>query len=101
GQSPGCKAHRLGYKMVWARRRRVEQTAYGTITCMKTIFAALLLGAVLSTVPMVPFAADAAPRPAARIAQDLCAGCHGPNLVGANAPNLLDSIWIHGGTDAD
>lgn len=42
----------------------------------------------------------AAPRPAARIAAEMCAGCHGPNLVGAAAPNLLDSIWVHGADDA-
>ena len=56
--------------------------------------------AMFPAVPLVGAEATA-PRPAARIAQELCAGCHGPNLVGANAPNLLDSIWIHGSSDAD
>ncbi len=45
--------------------------------------------------------AVAAPRAAAQIAAELCIGCHGPNLVGGNAPNLLDTIWVHGSTDAD
>ncbi len=50
-------------------------------------------------------AADAptstAPRTAAQIAAELCIGCHGPNLAGGNAPNLLDTIWEHGSSDAE
>ena len=68
---------------------------------------ALLLSLIfgLSLSPLLrgaetPAAPPAAPRPAARIATELCAGCHGANLVGAVAPNLLDTIWVHGSDDA-
>lgn len=27
-----------------------------------------------------------------------CASCHKPDLTGAIGPNLLDKVWIHGGT---
>ena len=69
---------------------------------MKTNTNAFVLAGVLAGFTLVSaFAQDAAPRPAARIAQELCVGCHGVNLVGGSAPNLIDSLWIHGATDAD
>jgi cytochrome c553 len=69
---------------------------------MKNTTSALLLGAALvSASALSQVAADTTSRPAARIAQDLCAGCHGPNLVGGSAPNLIDSIWVHGSSDED
>jgi glucose/arabinose dehydrogenase len=69
---------------------------------MKNTTSALLLGASLvSASALSQVAADTTSRPAARIAQDLCAGCHGPNLVGGSAPNLIDSIWVHGSSDED
>lgn len=62
----------------------------------------LLLAGLLASCPLAPaLCQDAAPRPAARIAEELCAGCHGNNLAGGSAPNLLDSTWLHGATDAD
>ncbi len=45
-------------------------------------------------------AADTRRRDPATLATQLCAGCHGPNLTGGNAPNLLDEIWAHGSDDA-
>ncbi|MBI4624168.1 MAG: PQQ-dependent sugar dehydrogenase [Verrucomicrobia bacterium] len=30
---------------------------------------------------------------------ELCASCHGKNLEGAQAPSMLDDVWIHGGDD--
>jgi aldose sugar dehydrogenase len=69
---------------------------------MKTITAVFAFANVLAIFQSTSLlAAEAAPRSAAAIAQELCAGCHGPNLVGGAAPNLIDSIWTHGGTDAD
>lgn len=29
----------------------------------------------------------------------LCANCHGANLQGAQAPSMLDDVWVHGGDD--
>ncbi len=47
-------------------------------------------------------AADDKPlrRDPARLATEFCAGCHGPNLTGGTAPNILDSDWKHGSDDA-
>lgn len=30
-----------------------------------------------------------------------CAACHGPDLKGNIGPNLLDDVWLHGGTPKD
>jgi glucose/arabinose dehydrogenase len=45
-------------------------------------------------------AAAAAPRDPVKLTVELCAGCHGPNLVGGPAPSLLDDVWKYGGDDA-
>ena len=45
----------------------------------------------------IQYAAEA--RDPARLATELCVGCHGPNLAGGPGPNLIDSVWIHGGDD--
>ena len=42
-----------------------------------------------------------APRPPQKIVAEVCVNCHGPNLTGIPAPNLLDFFWNHGGRDAD
>ena len=42
----------------------------------------------------------AEPRTPAQISAALCVGCHGPNLAGGAAPNLLDTIWNHGSDNA-
>lgn len=39
-------------------------------------------------------------RDPARISTEFCIGCHGPNLTGGPAPNLLDSVWKSGSDDA-
>ncbi len=31
--------------------------------------------------------------------QLLCAACHGKNMEGAQAPSMLNDVWIHGGDD--
>jgi mono/diheme cytochrome c family protein len=62
----------------------------------------ILLAGLLASCPLAPaLCQDAAPRPAALIAQELCAGCHGANLAGGSAPNLLDGTWLHGSTEAE
>ncbi len=45
-------------------------------------------------------AAETGPREPARIIAEMCAGCHGNNLAGGAAPNLLDATWKYGGDDA-
>jgi len=35
------------------------------------------------------------------IFQANCVACHGANMLGGIGPNLLDTLWIHGGTPAD
>src|SRR5262245_38882721 len=30
---------------------------------------------------------------------ELCSNCHGKNLEGAQAPSMLDDVWVHGGDD--
>ena len=49
------------------------------------------------------FAAEAAPPPRApeKIVAEVCVNCHGTNLTGIPAPNLLDYFWNHGGREAD
>jgi glucose/arabinose dehydrogenase len=44
-------------------------------------------------------AAAAEPRDPAKLSTELCAGCHGVNLVGGIAPSLLDDTWKHGNDD--
>ncbi len=39
------------------------------------------------------------PRDPARLSTEFCVGCHGVNLTGGTAPNLLDNIWKSGGDD--
>ncbi|MSU49918.1 MAG: glucose sorbosone dehydrogenase [Opitutus sp.] len=45
-------------------------------------------------------AAESGPRDPALLSTEFCVGCHGVNLVGGIAPNLLDTIWKSGGDDA-
>lgn len=30
---------------------------------------------------------------------NICANCHGANMEGAQAPSMLDDVWVNGGTD--
>lgn len=46
-----------------------------------------------------PVAQAAQAREPARLATEFCVGCHGPNLAGGPAPNLLDGVWKSGGDD--
>ena len=36
----------------------------------------------------------------AKIFAEICSNCHGKGLEGAQAPSLLDDVWVHGGDDA-
>ena len=63
-----------------------------TLSLRRTL---LCLFALTNSLP----AAEMAPREPARLSTEFCVGCHGINLVGGAAPNLLDSIWKNGGDD--
>ena len=41
----------------------------------------------------------AEPRDPAKITAEFCVTCHNQNLVGSPAPNLIDNLWTHGGSD--
>jgi aldose sugar dehydrogenase len=41
----------------------------------------------------------AEPRDPAKLAVEFCVSCHNQNLVGSPAPNLVDLLWTHGGSD--
>ncbi len=66
--------------------------------------AALLLSLLASTRALTaaetPPAATA-PRPPEKLVAELCSNCHGRQLTGIPAPNLLDWFWIHGGRDEE
>ena len=57
---------------------------------------AYFLPAFLLALPVRAADAPKPPREPAKLAAEFCASCHGPNLTGAAAPNLLDTIWNHG-----
>src|SRR5688572_18195936 len=56
------------------------------------------LALALSALPCALAAADA-PRDPVRLSNELCVGCHGPNLAGGPAPSLVDSVWKTGSDD--
>lgn len=56
-----------------------------------------LLATVVAAAPA--FAAERPPRDPASLATEFCAGCHGPQLTGGTAPNLLDDVWKNGSDD--
>ncbi|MBI5690022.1 MAG: PQQ-dependent sugar dehydrogenase [Verrucomicrobia bacterium] len=64
--------------------------------------AASLALAVLPAVTLSFAAQPARPRPntVAQRYAELCASCHGDKLQGAQAPSMLDDIWVVGGDDA-
>jgi glucose/arabinose dehydrogenase len=43
--------------------------------------------------------APSAPGGAPRLAEQLCASCHGPGLLGGRAQSLADEVWAFGGDD--
>lgn len=65
------------------------------------------LAAALLVSVLVPLRALFAAEPATparapeKIVAELCATCHGLQLTGIPAPNLLDWFWIHGGRDEE
>jgi glucose/arabinose dehydrogenase/galactose mutarotase-like enzyme len=63
--------------------------------------AAAALVSLLAPARALLAAAPTPPRPPEKIVAELCANCHGQNLTGIPAPNLLDWFWIHGGHDAE
>ena len=56
----------------------------------------LILSAVVSPAGL----RAAQPRDPAKLATELCAGCHGAVLTGGTAPSLLDDVWKYGSDDA-
>lgn len=64
-----------------------------------TLWCTLFAG--LWTAPRTSPAQTGMPRPAEKIAAELCVNCHGPSLTGIPAPNLLDYFWNHGGSDEE
>ena len=64
---------------------------------MKVIDGVLVVAAVAGTLSPLLHAAESVPRSAASIAQQLCTGCHGPNLAGGSAASLIDPA-THGAT---
>lgn len=60
--------------------------------------AALLAAAAAFSTASVSAQAVRTGTVAATYAQ-FCAACHGANLQGAQAPSMLDDIWVHGGDD--
>lgn len=63
--------------------------------------ALLTATALVSATALAQVAVNTTARPAQQISQELCVGCHGPNLAGGNAPSLVDATWVHGSTDED
>ena len=49
---------------------------------------------------LLAWSGPVADRPASVVVETICAACHGANLTGGSAPNLLDERWNHGGDDA-
>ena len=45
------------------------------------------------------WALAAEPRDPAKLVAEHCVTCHNQNLVGSPAPNLVDPLWTHGGSD--
>ncbi len=69
---------------------------------MKNNSLALLIGMALASAPALSqIAVNPAARPAPLLAQELCVGCHGPNLAGGSAPSLTDPVWVHGSSDEE
>ena len=59
----------------------------------------LLAGALAVLVPAVS-AQTARTGTVAKRYAELCANCHGDKLQGAQAPSMLDDVWLAGGDDA-
>lgn len=56
-------------------------------------------GFVLAFVCAILVSHATEPRDPAKLAVELCAGCHSLNLTGGAAPNLIDDVWKHGSDD--
>jgi glucose/arabinose dehydrogenase len=65
-------------------------------------FVAALLPAAVLSASLASAAQPARPRPntVAQRYAELCASCHGDKLQGAQAPSMLDDVWVIGGDDA-
>ena len=61
--------------------------------------ATLVAAAITLATPLQ--AAETAPRAPEKIVAEVCVNCHGPQLTGIPAPNLLDFFWNHGGRETD
>lgn len=69
-------------------------------SCARRLLAAASLLVVLRHSASAQTRENVRVRDGARLAAEYCAGCHGPNLVGGPAPNLLDDTWKSGSDDA-
>ena len=67
-------------------------------------FRSVAVVVVLTVIAAAPLLLRAQPKPnprdVSKLYGELCAGCHGPKLTGAQAPSLLDDVWKFGGDDA-
>lgn len=69
---------------------------------MRKTPSAFFIGAALASASALSqVAGDSSSRAAPRLAEQLCAGCHGSNLAGGSAPSLIDSVWVHGSSDEE
>ena len=64
--------------------------------------ALLLTGCTAAAAPQQPSVSyGAGEGAAAKLANDLCAACHGENLAGGRSQSLIDDQWVYGGSDAE
>jgi len=61
----------------------------------------LRLVLALAALNLAPALAAASLRPPEQIVASICVSCHGINLTGIPAPNLLDYFWNHGGSNEE
>lgn len=61
-----------------------------------------LIGLILAVASVAPASLSAQIIRTGSVAeryQQLCAACHGKNMEGAQAPSMLNDVWVHGGDD--
>jgi len=56
------------------------------------------LGAFVAS-PLLLAQAPAPKKDVAKVWTDVCASCHGPTMGGAQAPSMLDDVWVSGNGD--
>jgi glucose/arabinose dehydrogenase len=53
----------------------------------------------LVAAPLLLAQAPAPKKDVAKVWTDVCASCHGPTMAGAQAPSMLDDVWVSGNGD--